>query len=462
MRASAWESTWPSRSSVWPSWTTPTPSGSPRRAPRRGATSSCSARRRSGSWGARARPPIPSRSSRRGRPRRRRAPGGRCPRPPRRALRADADRPGLRRHGAVLREVRRAARALREHDHRRLQEGAQAVRGVRGQGDAAARREPRRAAADGRREALVRVVRRDADADRDDDRRGHGAGAAGRVACVRGRHADGAALGHPRQREPRVEDPDLPRGVAAPALGPDRAWTEPRGPGRLVVGSLAMADEVLCSIADGVATVTLNRPAKRNALDRAVLAGLDACFEGFERDRALRVVVLRGAGPAFCAGMDLDELAARQDEEVDPEAGVVATLRRIERCRHPTLAVVHGDAFAGGLELALHCDLRLAADGARFAMPLARLGLVVPFALGQKLVEVVGPAMARQILLVGRPLSARRAHEIGMVHEVVPAADLERASGDLARAGAGAAPLSLAGMKQTILRGLAGRGGIER
>jgi enoyl-CoA hydratase/carnithine racemase len=222
-----------------------------------------------------------------------------------------------------------------------------------------------------------------------------------------------------------------------------------------------MADEVLCAIADGVATVTLNRPAKRNALDRAVLAGLDACFEGFERDRALRAVVLRGAGPAFCAGMDLDELAARQDEEADPEAGVVATLRRIERCRHPTLAVVHGDAFAGGLELALHCDLRLAAEEARFAMPLARLGLVVPFALGQKLVEVVGSAMARQILLVGRPLSARRAYEIGMVHEVVPAADLERASGDLARALAEAAPLSLAGMKQTILRGLAGREGIQ-
>src|SRR5436190_7964836 len=94
-------------------------------------------------------------------------------------------------------------------------------------------------------------------------------------------------------------------------------------------------------------------------------------------------------------------------------------------------------------------------------MPLARLGLVVPFALGQKLVEVVGPAMARQILLVGRPLSARRAYEIGMVHEVVPAADLERASDDLARAVGEAAPLSLAGMKQTILRGLAGREGIE-
>src|SRR6266576_1984025 len=175
-----------------------------------------------------------------------------------------------------------------------------------------------------------------------------------------------------------------------------------------------MGDELLCAVADGVATVTLNRPAKRNALNRALLDGLATAFERLEGDPAVRVVVVRGNGPAF----------------------------------------------AGGCELALHCDLRVAAEPARFAMPLARLGLVVPFTLGQKLVEIVGPAMARQILLVGRPLSARRAYEIGMVHEVVPAADLERASDDLARAVGEAAPLSLAGMKQTILRGLAGREGI--
>jgi enoyl-CoA hydratase/carnithine racemase len=222
-----------------------------------------------------------------------------------------------------------------------------------------------------------------------------------------------------------------------------------------------MADEVLCSIADGVATVTLNRPEKRNALNRAVLVGLDACFDRLEADRDVRVVVVRGAGPAFCAGMDLDELARLQDAAADPEAPVVATLQRIERSRHPTIAVLHGDAFAGGCELALHCDLRLAADGARLAMPLPRLGLVVPFPLGQKLVEIVGPAMTRWLLFTGRPLGARRAWEIGMVHEVVPAVDLERASGDLARGIAEAAPLALAGMKQTILRAGSAREGIE-
>src|SRR5438094_917405 len=222
-----------------------------------------------------------------------------------------------------------------------------------------------------------------------------------------------------------------------------------------------MGDDLLCSVADGVATVTLTRPAKRNALNRAVLEGLVGAFERLEGDPTVRVVVVRGAGPAFCSGMDLDELARQQDASADPETSVVSVLRRIEQCRHPTLAVVHGDAFAGGCELALHCDLRVAAEPARFAMPLARLGLVVPFTLGQKLVEIIGPAMTRQILMVGRPLTARRAYEIGMVHEVVAAAELERAVEGLARTIAANAPLSLRGMKRTILRALAARDGID-
>src|SRR2546426_6375819 len=223
----------------------------------------------------------------------------------------------------------------------------------------------------------------------------------------------------------------------------------------------AMGDELLCSVADGVATVTLNRPAKRNALNRAVLEGLAGAFERLEGDPTVRVVVVRGAGPAFCSGMDLDDLARQQDASADPETSVVSVLRRIEQCRHPTLAVVHGDAFAGGCELALHCDLRVAAEPASFAMPLARLGLVVPFTVGQKLIEIIGPAMTRQILMVGRPLTARRAYEIGMVHEVVAVAELARAVEGLARTIAANAPLSLRGMKRTILRALAARDGID-
>ncbi|MBI4270681.1 MAG: enoyl-CoA hydratase/isomerase family protein [Candidatus Rokubacteria bacterium] len=222
-----------------------------------------------------------------------------------------------------------------------------------------------------------------------------------------------------------------------------------------------MADEIRCATADGIATVTLNRPGKRNALDRALVDELAACFARLEDDPAVRVVIVRGAGPAFCAGMDLDELGRRQAEPADPEGPVVAVLRQIERSRHPTIAMVHGDAFAGGCELALHCDLRIAAEPARFAMPLARIGLVVPFTLGQKLVEIIGPAHTRHLLLTGRPVPARRAWEIGMVHEVVAATDLERATAELARTIAGNAPLALAGLKATIARAISAREGIE-
>ena len=222
-----------------------------------------------------------------------------------------------------------------------------------------------------------------------------------------------------------------------------------------------MADEILSSVADGIATLTLNRPERRNALNTAMLDELRRRFDELERDARARVVVIRGAGTAFCSGRDLNEMSRRQREPGEPEADVIELFRQIEASSRPSIAMVHGAAYAGGCELALHCDLRVAAEPARFAMPLARLGLVVPFTLGQKLVEIIGPAMTRQILMVGRPLTARRAYEIGMVHEVVAAAELERAVEGLARTIAANAPLSLRGMKRTILRALAARDGID-
>jgi enoyl-CoA hydratase/carnithine racemase len=218
-----------------------------------------------------------------------------------------------------------------------------------------------------------------------------------------------------------------------------------------------MSNEVLSSVEDGIATVTLNRPDKRNAMNAALLAGLRAGFEELDKRSDVRVVVVRGAGPAFCAGMDLREMEERPGGAVDPEAGVIGVLQRVERSRHPTIAMVHGDAIAGGCELALHCDLRVAADGARLGMPLARIGLIVPLPLGQKLIEIIGPAHTRQLLFTGRPLDARRAWEIGMVHEVVPLAEVESATYALALTIANNAPLALAGMKATIQRALSAR-----
>jgi enoyl-CoA hydratase/carnithine racemase len=235
-------------------------------------------------------------------------------------------------------------------------------------------------------------------------------------------------------------------------------------PGKLGMGRddtiRAMSDEILTAVADGIATVTLNRPAQRNAINVATLTGLRAAFDDLDSRRDVRVVVVRGAGTAFCAGMDLKDMEARGGAR-DPDADVVGVLQRVERSCHPTIALVHGDAIAGGCELALHCDLRVMAQTARIGMPLARIGLIVPFPLGQKLVEIVGAAHTRQMLFTGRLLDGRRAYEIGMVHDVAPASEVESAAMTLARTIADNAPLALAGMKQVVLRAVSARPAVD-
>jgi enoyl-CoA hydratase/carnithine racemase len=214
-----------------------------------------------------------------------------------------------------------------------------------------------------------------------------------------------------------------------------------------------MADEILTSVADGIATVTMNRPSQRNAMNSALLDGLTKSFDDLDARKDVRVIIVRGAGPAFCAGMDLKEMEARGGA-ADPEANVVDVLQRVERSVHPTIAMVHGDAIAGGCELALHCDLRVMSETARIGMPLARIGLIVPFKLGQKLVEIIGPAHTRHLMFTGRPIDAKRAYDIGMVHQLVPAAEIESATQTLARNVADNAPLSLKGIKAVIQRAL--------
>jgi enoyl-CoA hydratase/carnithine racemase len=216
-----------------------------------------------------------------------------------------------------------------------------------------------------------------------------------------------------------------------------------------------MADEILCDVQDHIATVTLNRPEKRNALNEAALLALRDTFSALEQRQDVRVVVLRGAGKAFCSGRDLREMGQHQATGgYASTVDIVHVFRQVETSRHPTIAMVHGDALAGGCELALHCDLRMAAESARFGMPLARLGLIVPFDLGCKLVEIIGPANTRQLLLTAQPVDGKRALAMGMVHQVVPLDEIEAATYDLARTIAANAPLALAGTKATIQRAL--------
>lgn len=208
--------------------------------------------------------------------------------------------------------------------------------------------------------------------------------------------------------------------------------------------------ELLSSRDGAVATITLNRPEKRNALTVPMLEAFHAAVrEAAASD--VRVLVLRGAGKAFCAGLDLKEmgLARRPDGSVEyPE--IEDALHELERCPIPTIAMMQGDAIAGGLELALHCDLRVAGTSARMGMPLAKIGLVVPFPLTQKLLDTVGTVKTKEMLFTGALLDAESARAVGLVTRVVPDTDLENATMALATDIAANAPLSLRTMKAAI------------
>jgi len=209
--------------------------------------------------------------------------------------------------------------------------------------------------------------------------------------------------------------------------------------------------ELLCTRDGAVATITLNRPEKRNALTVPMLEAFHSAVREVAAASDVRVLILRGAGKAFCAGLDLKEmgLARRADGSVEyPE--IEGALHELERCPMPTIAMMQGDAIAGGLELALHCDLRVAATTARMGMPLAKIGLVVPFPLTQKLLDTVGTVKTKEMLFTGALLDGESARAAGLVTRVVPEADLETATLALAADIAANAPLSLRTMKAAI------------
>lgn len=195
------------------------------------------------------------------------------------------------------------------------------------------------------------------------------------------------------------------------------------------------------------AWLTINRPEARNALNKAVRDGLLAGVERFNADPDARVLVLTGAGDkAFCAGGDLKEMA--DTGLTVPPPDFVPQFGRTIDVSKPTIAAVNGVAYAGGFLLAQTCDLCVAADGARFAITEAKVGRGAPWAA--PLPWLIPPRVAMQILLTGDPVDAERAREVGLVNEVVPAAELHAAVQRLAERIAANAPLSVAAAKKTV------------
>ncbi len=184
-------------------------------------------------------------------------------------------------------------------------------------------------------------------------------------------------------------------------------------------------DNVIYEKAAGIAWVTLNRPAVFNALSSALIADLRTAMEDARDDASIHGVILTGAGKAFAAGADIGGLAGTS--AVDAEAhsrATQATLDLIETLGKPVIAAVNGFALGGGCEVAMACTIRIANDYARFGQPEVKLGLLPGGGGTQRLPRLVGKGRALQLILTGGMIDAAEAYRIGLVNEVVPAAEL--------------------------------------
>jgi enoyl-CoA hydratase/carnithine racemase len=201
--------------------------------------------------------------------------------------------------------------------------------------------------------------------------------------------------------------------------------------------------------AEGVLRLTISNPGKRNALDHAILDGIAHAV----RDTDARCIVLTGEHGMFSSGYDIGDIP--EDVFADRAEKLVAhpftsAIDALDATDLPTIAALPGHTIGGGLELALACDLRIAADGIKLGMPPAKLGLVYSHTGLRRFIDAVGVARTRELFLLGRNVEARRALEWGLVNDVVIGSDLEETALDWATELAGNAPLSIQGNKRVI------------
>jgi enoyl-CoA hydratase len=219
---------------------------------------------------------------------------------------------------------------------------------------------------------------------------------------------------------------------------------------------VAMTDSVLLiDKADGIATITLNRPQAMNALSRALRAAIVGAFTELRDDAGVDVVILTGAGRAFCAGLDLKELGGESAESVGIGSAVSQTnvVEAVQGFDRPVIGAINGFAVTGGFELALACDVLVASSNARFADTHARVGILPGWGLSQKLSRAIGIYRAKELSLTGNYLSAEQAEAWGLVNRVVAPEELLPACRALARDMQSCVPEVMRGYKQLIDRG---------
>lgn len=215
-----------------------------------------------------------------------------------------------------------------------------------------------------------------------------------------------------------------------------------------------MTETVLCADVGAVRVLTLNRPESRNALNRALIRALYTALKEADADDAVRAVVLTGADPAFCAGVDLKE-AARDGMKYFAEFKTGSCITAVAEMRTPIVGAINGATFTGGLELALGCDFLVASERAVFADTHARVGILPGGGMTARLPHVVGAAMARRLSMTGEVVDAERAERIGLVTEVVPHEHLVPRAIELAAAIAEVPAPTMLGLKKIYARGAA-------
>jgi len=215
-----------------------------------------------------------------------------------------------------------------------------------------------------------------------------------------------------------------------------------------------MTDHILVTHDGGIATVTFNRPKMRNAISLAMWSEIARVTEGLAKDDSVRAIVYRGAGhEAFASGADISEFTEhRKDTATALRYGTQtdAAYTGIRLCPKPTVAMVFGFCMGGAMAIAMACDLRFAAAGSRFGIPAAKLSIIYGLDAVHQLVDLVGPAYAKDILYSARTVDAEEALRIGFIQRLLPAAELEGYTDDYLKTVAANAPLSVRGTKAQV------------
>ena len=221
--------------------------------------------------------------------------------------------------------------------------------------------------------------------------------------------------------------------------------------GATTVGSMELSTVAL-EVEGPVGTLTLQRPDRLNAMSRVLLGELIDAARWFDDQSEVKVVVVRGAGRAFCAGFDLNDFATA-DQSMSPRDGADLgrrTAEAVTNMRALTVAAVHGRCVGGGLVLAAACDLRLAADDAVFSIPEVDLGIPLAWGGIPRLVREIGPALTKELVLTCREFDAAEAHALRFLNRVVPAAELDAAARSLAEELATKSALALTVTKRHV------------